>query len=74
MWIYRPVPMDELKDFLFPKPNTHEQSIKAISLELLVKDVVKKMSMLVNTRERIVSLLFQEIKKVFNMANSWQII
>ncbi len=31
--IYRPVPMDELKDFLFPKPTTHEQSIKAISLE-----------------------------------------
>ncbi len=31
--IYRPVPMDELKDFLFPKPNTHEQSIKAISFE-----------------------------------------
>ena len=29
--IYRPVPMDELKDFLFPKPNTHEQSLKAIS-------------------------------------------
>ena len=34
--IYRPVPMDELKDFLFPEPesNKYEQPLMAISLEL----------------------------------------
>lgn len=32
--IYRPVPMDELKNFLFPENNLHEQLLKAIPLEL----------------------------------------
>ena len=32
--IYRPVPMNELRDFLFSENNTHEQPLKAISLEL----------------------------------------
>ena len=32
--IYRPVPMDELKDFLFSEPYKYEQPLKAISLEL----------------------------------------
>jgi predicted RNase H-like HicB family nuclease len=32
--IYRPVPMDELKDFLFPEPYKYEQPLKAILLEL----------------------------------------
>ena len=32
--IYRPVPMDELRDFLFSEPNKCEQPLKAISLEL----------------------------------------
>jgi len=31
--IYRPVPMNELKDFLFPENNTFEQLLEAISLE-----------------------------------------
>ena len=29
----RPVPMHELKAFLFPEDDQHEQSVKAISLE-----------------------------------------
>jgi predicted RNase H-like HicB family nuclease len=32
--IYRPVPMDELRDFLFPEYTTSEQSLRAIPLEL----------------------------------------
>lgn len=32
--IYRPVPMNELKDFLFPEASTHEQHLEAVSLEL----------------------------------------
>ena len=32
--IYRPVPMEELKNFLFPEDAVSEQSLKAISLEL----------------------------------------
>jgi predicted RNase H-like HicB family nuclease len=32
--IYRPVPMRELKDFLFPDRMTQERSLKAIPLEL----------------------------------------
>ncbi len=32
--IYRPVPMEELKNFLFPEDAISEQSLKAISLEL----------------------------------------
>ena len=32
--IYRPVPMDELRDFLFPETDKYEQPLKAISLEL----------------------------------------
>lgn len=31
--IFRPVPMDELKDFLFPGHTTYEQPLKAIPLE-----------------------------------------
>ncbi|MBM3237826.1 hypothetical protein FJZ31_16175 [Candidatus Poribacteria bacterium] len=31
--IYRPVPMKELKDFLFPEHTKYEQSLKAIPLE-----------------------------------------
>jgi len=31
--IYRPVPMRELRDFLFPEQTVHEQSVKAIPLE-----------------------------------------
>lgn len=31
--ISRPVPMDELKEFLFTEDTQHEQSFKAISLE-----------------------------------------
>ena len=31
--IFRPVPMNELKDFLFPKHTTYEQLLKAIPLE-----------------------------------------
>ena len=32
--IYRPVPMDELKDFLFSEDEVSEQSLKAIPLAL----------------------------------------
>jgi predicted RNase H-like HicB family nuclease len=32
--IYRPVPMNELKDFLFPDPGIKEYTLKAIPLEL----------------------------------------
>ncbi len=32
--IYRPVPMDELEQFLFPKDTKDEQSFKAIPLEI----------------------------------------
>ena len=32
--IYRPVPMGELKDFLFTEPRKRECSLKAIPLEL----------------------------------------
>lgn len=32
--IYRPVPMGDLKEFLFPEKTVHEQSLKAVSLEL----------------------------------------
>ena len=31
--IYRPVPMNELKDFLFPESTIYKQSLEAISLE-----------------------------------------
>ena len=31
--IYRPVPMNELKDFLFPEATIYEQPLEAISLE-----------------------------------------
>ncbi|MBU0567962.1 hypothetical protein KJ693_02735 [bacterium] len=31
--IYRPVPMNELKDFLFPEQTIYEQQLKAIPLE-----------------------------------------
>ncbi len=31
--IYRPVPMNELKNFLFPEHTVHEQPLKALSLE-----------------------------------------
>ncbi|MDI6736834.1 MAG: hypothetical protein QME42_11710 [bacterium] len=31
--IYRPVPMNELKDFLFPTHSIYEQPLKAIPLE-----------------------------------------
>lgn len=31
--IYRPVPMDELRDFLFPESTADEQDVKAIPLE-----------------------------------------
>ncbi len=31
--IYRPVPMQELKDFLFPEDDKHEQTLDAIPLE-----------------------------------------
>ncbi len=31
--VYRPVPMNELKDYLFPENNTIEQYLEAISLE-----------------------------------------
>ena len=31
--MYRPVPMGELKDFLFPEHSINEQSLKAISME-----------------------------------------
>ncbi len=31
--IYRPVPMSELKGFLFPEPNSSERPLKAIPLE-----------------------------------------
>jgi len=31
--IYRPVPMNELKDFLFPESNITEQPLDAVSLE-----------------------------------------
>jgi len=31
--MFRPVSMDELKAFLFPEDDQHEQSVKAISLE-----------------------------------------
>ena len=31
--IYRPVPMKELKDFLFPEHTKYEQSLKAVPLE-----------------------------------------
>jgi len=32
--LYRPVPMEELRDFLFPKDIVSAQSLKAISLAL----------------------------------------
>ncbi|MCL0080402.1 hypothetical protein M1O18_05830 [Dehalococcoidia bacterium] len=32
--IYRPVPMNELKDFLFPEQTIYEQPLKAIPLEV----------------------------------------
>ena len=32
--IYRPVPMNELKDFLFPESNITEQPLEAVSLEI----------------------------------------
>jgi predicted RNase H-like HicB family nuclease len=32
--IYRPVPMDELRDFLFTEPNTKEQRLKAVPLDM----------------------------------------
>ena len=32
--IYRPVPMDELRDFLFPGPTSNEQAVKAIPFKL----------------------------------------
>lgn len=32
--IHRPVPMDELKDFLFPGDAVLEQSLKAVPLEI----------------------------------------
>lgn len=32
--IYRPVQMNELKDFLFPESSIHEQHLEAVSLEL----------------------------------------
>lgn len=31
--IYRPVPMKDLRDFLFPEQTVQEQSVKAIHLE-----------------------------------------
>ncbi|MEK6766354.1 MAG: hypothetical protein AABY49_09055 [Planctomycetota bacterium] len=31
--VYRPVPMNELKDYLFPENNTIEQYLETISLE-----------------------------------------
>ena len=31
--IYRPVPMNELKNFLFPEHTVHEQPLKALPLE-----------------------------------------
>ena len=33
--MYRPVPMDALKAFLFPEDDQHEQSVKAISLDFV---------------------------------------
>jgi len=32
--IYRPVPMNELKDFLFPEQTIYEQPLKAIPLQV----------------------------------------
>lgn len=32
--IYRPVPMNELRDFIFPEHPIREQSLKAVPLEL----------------------------------------
>ena len=40
--IYRPVPMNELRDFLFPENDTDEQQLKALSLEFEYADELVK--------------------------------